>query len=73
MSEALTAEDLRPILQKLPLGERIRVARLALEAVGGMGDRAAYVARPPSVDEVSADDDGLSWEAEGWDELAPAR
>ena len=38
-----------------------------------MGDRAAYVARPPSADEVSADDDGLSWEAEGWDELAPAR
>lgn len=68
MSDALTADDLLPLIAKLPHGEQVRLARLALRAAAGVHeDAAAYRAAPPRDDEFGTDDESLGWDAEGWD------
>jgi hypothetical protein len=70
---ALTADDLVPLLARLPRSEQVRLARIALAAAahGPNGDAAAYAARPPQPEELA---DGpselLGWDAEGWDDVA---
>ncbi len=66
MTQPLRAEDLLPLVLKLSQGERTRLAKLALAAPAG--DAAAYRAHPVSPEELGSDEDGLGWEAEGWDE-----
>jgi hypothetical protein len=68
---ALTAEDLWPLVQKLPHDEQVRLAKLTLMAASrGPGtDSEAYRAAPPAPDEFSSDDDPLAWEAEGWEKV----
>jgi hypothetical protein len=67
MSIPAKAEDLWPLVQKLPRAERIRLAKLALSADS---DTAAYRAQPPSPSEFSSDEDLLAWESEGWEGIA---
>ena len=70
MDKAITANDLWPLVQKLPHDEQVRLAKLALRAAAqGTSDGPAYRAAPPRADEFSQEDDGLAWEAEGWDEF----
>ena len=53
MSDALTADDLLPLIAKLQHGEQVRLARLALRAAAGVHeDAAAYRAAPPPDDVV---------------------
>jgi hypothetical protein len=66
MSDALTAQDLWPLIMKLPHDERVRLAKLAFRAASyPEGDAAAYAAAPPQVDEF-ASDEALAWESGGW-------
>ncbi len=75
MSQTLTAEDLWPLVQKLPHDEQVRLAKLALRAAArsGSGDAEAYRAAPPSVDEFSSQEESLAWEAEGWEAFDASR
>lgn len=75
MNQKLTAQDLWPLVLKLPHDEQVRLAKLALRAAaqGELTDAQAYRAAPPSVDELSSDEDSLAWEAEGWDDLDAPR
>lgn len=76
MNHTLTAEDLWPLVRKLPHDEQVRLARLALRAAtarSGAADAEAYRATPPAADEFSHDEDPLAWEAEGWDEFDAPR
>jgi hypothetical protein len=67
MSAALTAQDLWPLLLKLPHEEQVRLAKLALRAAlrGDIQDRHTYQSVPPA----AVEEDPLAWEAEGWDEF----
>ncbi len=71
----LTADDLWPLVQKLPHDEQVRLAKLALRAAatGPETDAEAYQAAPPAPDEFSSDDDSLAWEAEGWEKADAPR
>jgi hypothetical protein len=70
METPLTAQDLWPLLLKLPHDEQVRLAKLALHAAagGGRADVRAYQSAPPAADEFSVTDDPMAWEGEGWDE-----
>lgn len=70
----LTADDLRPLIAKLTVRERQRLARLALTRPGMSAaerDAAAYRLRPVAAEEFAGSDtaDPLAWEAEGWEEF----
>ncbi len=70
MNTPLSAQDLWPLLLKLPHDEQLRLAKLALCAASGGGreDARAYRTAPPTADEFSVADNALAWEGEGWDE-----
>lgn len=71
---ALTADDLIPLLARLPRSEQVRLARIALAraaAHGSSEDAAAYAANPARAEELAdADSEPLGWDAEGWDDVA---
>ena len=70
----LSARDLLPLVLKLPHDEQVRLATLALEAAHrSRSDREVYAATPPKPDELSSEDDGLTWDGDGWDEFDAAR
>jgi len=73
MSEPLTAQDLWPLVEKLPHDEQVRLAKLALQAAARAREAgSAYAVKPPTPDELGSDDEPLAWDAEGWDELGAA-
>ena len=65
MAKQLTADDILPLIAGLPGSERARLLRLITQR-SSSDARTAYAAQPPASDEFSADDDPLSWDAEGW-------
>jgi hypothetical protein len=70
----LTADDLWPLIEKLPRAERLKLARLALSRTvlpAAATDSQRYAACPARPDEFSggSDDEPLAWEAEGWEEF----
>ncbi|MGK4008635.1 hypothetical protein WMF31_38865 [Sorangium sp. So ce1036] len=68
----ITANDLLPLVLKLPRDERVRLARLALAAAAqdGPADAAAYAKMPVQQDELGHDaDEMLAWDAEGWEDV----
>ncbi|MFH0899543.1 MAG: hypothetical protein V2A73_02815 [Pseudomonadota bacterium] len=71
----LTADDLWPLVKKLPPEEMVRLARLTLMAAARSpdSDREAYQAIPPTANELSGEEDALSWEAEGWENVDASR
>ena len=74
MSQPLTADDLLPLVAKLPHDEQVRLARLALRAARDSArDAAAYRGMPVRADEFSQDEEGASWEGEGWEAAGAAR
>jgi hypothetical protein len=75
MSQRLTAEDLWPLVLKLPHDEQVRLAKLAFRAATQSGslDADAYRSAPPLADEFSSEEDPLSWEADGWEEFDAPR
>ena len=63
MSKALTAGDILPVGTCLTPQERGRLLRLIRSRPGG--DGAVYRLVPPAVDEFTADEEPLAWDAEG--------
>jgi len=72
MSDPLTASDLWLLILKLPHDESVRLAKLALHAAAGDA-LPASAATPPTADELSAADELLSWEAQGWEDSGAPR
>jgi hypothetical protein len=74
MAQSLTADDLLPLVAKLPPDEQVRLAQLALRAArDGTRDAAAYRTTPVRPDEFSQDDESASWEGEGWEAAGAPR
>jgi hypothetical protein len=74
MATPLTAKDLLPLVRKLDHDEQVRLAKLALRAAASRpSDAAAYRASTPGTDEFADEDDPLSWDAGGWDEVDAPR
>lgn len=75
MNVPLSAEDLWPLVQKLPHHEQVRLAKLALRAASreSSSDAEAYRIFPPRPEEFHSDDDALAWEAEGWEDVDAPR
>jgi hypothetical protein len=70
VTEPNTAEDLTPLVARLPREEQLRLAKIALRLAANSQVGGGYSARPPAADEFSSDEDSLSWEAEGWSEFS---
>jgi len=61
MAEPLTADDVLPLVAKLPHDEQVRLAQRALRAARDPArDAAAYRANPVRPDELTQDEDGAS-------------
>jgi len=74
MAQPLTADDLLPLVAKLPRDEQVRLAQLALRAArDAKRDAAAYQRMPVRPDEFSQDEEGASWESEGWEAVGATR
>jgi hypothetical protein len=74
MAQPLTADDLLPLVAKLPYAEQVRLAQLALRAArDGSRDATAYQAAPVRPDEFSQEEDSAAWEGEGWEETGAPR
>lgn len=68
MAKPLTADDILPLVACLTPQERLRLLRL-INVRAGVDQRDAYRALPPARDEFSSDEDPLSWDAEGWENV----
>jgi len=75
VSSALKAEDLLPLVQRLPASEQILLAKLALRAAATDGelDGERYASHPPEAGEFDSEDDPLAWDGAGWDEFDAPR
>lgn len=70
----MSAEDILPLVLKLPRDDQVRLARLALRAAAGEGtDAMAYRAAPPAKYEFASDEEPLAWEGGGWESFDGAR
>lgn len=70
MSPTLTADDLWPLVEKLPHDEQVKLARRTLEGTARSDvDADTYRAVPPKEGEFGGQDAAASWEAEGWEEF----
>jgi len=67
MAQPLTADDVWPLVERLPPQERLRLIRLISRSPEQ--DAAAYRAAPPGADEFSTHEEPLAWEAEGWEDV----
>jgi hypothetical protein len=68
MRDPLTAQEVWPLVEKLPHDELVRLAKLALHAAApGRTAPAAYRAQPPDAEEFGTDEEPLAWEGEGWE------
>ena len=68
MAKHLTADDILPLVACLTSQERIRLLRL-IKPARGSEDRDIYRVLPAAAAEFSTDDEPLSWDAEGWENL----
>ena len=66
VAKTLTADDLLPLVVSLPAPERVRLLRL-IASHGS--DASKYNSVLASRDEFSADDEPLTWDADGWEDL----
>lgn len=67
MAKSLTADDILPLVACLTPQERIRLLRLI--HAGRVNERDAYKTLPMARDEFSSDEEPLSWDAEGWENV----
>ncbi len=66
MPASLTADDILPLIAKLSDKERGRLLRLVRRHGS---DAEAYTAQPVGDDELSSDEDPLSWDSDGWENV----
>ena len=67
MPRLLSADDMMPLVASMTEAERAKL----LKWIAAVPDRDGftYLASPATPDEFSAEDEPLSWEADGWDEF----
>jgi hypothetical protein len=65
----LTADDLWPLVAKLPREEQVRLARRALAREAGAAEEGETYRQAPVREDEFADenDDPLAWDADGWE------
>lgn len=69
-----TAQELWPLIRRLPREERLRLAKMAIRsAAEDSDDEAVYAEAPTGPEEFSREDEQLAWDAEGWEEFSAAR
>lgn len=68
MGKPLTADDVLPMVAALTPNERARLLRL-ISAKSDASAAAAYEAVPPGGDEFVSDEEPLSWDGEGWEDV----
>ena len=68
MTKQMTADDILPLVADLTVQERVRLIRLIARQPGADAT-AVYSAVPPGRDEFSTDEEPLSWDAEGWEDV----
>jgi hypothetical protein len=68
MAKPLTADDVLPIVASLNPHERVRLLRL-ISMSSSESAAAAYRATPVGQGEFSSDEDPLSWDSEGWENV----
>ena len=68
MTHLITADDVLPIAAKLALQERLRLIHLLTEQLI-TDDATLYNRVIPGRDEFSTDEELLSWETEGWEDI----
>ena len=68
MAKPLTADDIFPLVACLTPQERIRLLRL-ISVRPGADEKDAYRVLPPTGEEFSSDEEPLSWDAEGWEDV----
>ena len=75
MEPHLTAQDVWPIIQKLPAAERAQLIAMAtaLGSADVASEASRYAVVPVRPGEFENEDSGLAWEAEGWSEFDAAR
>lgn len=74
MAQPLTADDLLPLVAKLPHDEQVRLAQLVLRAAcDATRDAGAYQTKPVRPDEFSQDEEGAAWEGEDWEAAGAPR
>jgi len=67
MTTPLKADDLWPLVHKLPAEEKVRLAHMAIQAAEADELEDAIIrTSPPLADGSEADEDALSWEDYGW-------
>ncbi len=66
-ANVLSADDILPLIASLTPRERERLLRLINSGQGS--DSSIYAAMLPTPNEFRADDDLLSWDAEGWEQF----
>ena len=69
MAKPLTADDILPLVACLTPPERVRLLRLITIPPPGAEPADVYGALPPARDEFSSDEELLSWDAEGWEDV----
>ena len=67
MPKSLTADDILPLVASLTPQERVRLLRLITSPP--VADAPVYRLAPPARDEFSTDEEPLTWEAEGWEDV----
>jgi hypothetical protein len=67
MANELKADDILPLIAKLSPEERRRLFYLVLGQ--NRMDAQAYDAQPPRDDEFTSNEEPLSWEGEGWENI----
>ena len=68
MGKPLTADDVLPMVAALTSLEKARLLRL-ISARSAESPAAAYRDVPVSKDEFSSDEEPLSWDGEGWEDV----
>jgi hypothetical protein len=68
MPKHVTVEDILPLVDRLPAGEKLRLLRL-VSTRAGAHDLDAYRAAPVRDSEFSNNDESLAWDAEGWEDI----
>ena len=68
MAKPLTADDILPLVACLTPQERLRLLRL-ISVRPGASEADAYRVLSPTLEEFSSDEEPLSWDAEGWEEV----
>ncbi len=64
----MTADDILLLVADLTVQERARLIRL-ITRQPDTDAAAVYSAVPPEQDEFSTDEEPLSWDAEGWEDI----